>query len=151
MSIAIEMRKIFLIVSVFGIVLSFSGIKNIHKQQVPNFQGHWRWAGNASSDRYNFELTIVQNGSDIKGYHSIVAMAGDRVDYGGDPDSGNEPSIVGKIENDVVTITFESGYYPNSGGTATLRFIAPNKIEWNVIKRVKSGGFFPDRAILMRE
>ncbi len=147
------MRKIFLMIIVSGLVLSFSGIKNIHKQQVLNFEGHWGWIRNASSNRYNFELTILQNGNKIKAYHSIVAMAGNKIDYGGNPDSGDDPSIAGKIENDIATVTFGSPFMSSADdeGIATLTFIAPDKIKWKTVKEIDGENYFPDEAILVRE
>ena len=133
------MRKIFLIVIASGVLLSFFRMKGTKKQQMPNFQGTWNWIDNESSKRYNFVLTIVdQKNNQIKGYHDIVAQGGNKIDTAGFEDEGGY-SISGKVENSVATVYFKSGYDLNAGGTATLKFIASDKIEWKVIKRVKGG------------
>ncbi len=100
--------------------------------------------------RYNFVLTIVfQNSNQIKGYHDIVAQGGNRIDTAGFEDGGDY-SISGRVENNVATVHFKSGYDLYAGGTATLIFIAPDKIEWKIIKDNGGQHYFPDRAILVR-
>ena len=147
------MRKVFLMLAVSVIALSFSGTRSTKERQIPNFQGEWGWIRNATSNRYNFHLTITQSGTIIKGYHSIVALAGNKIDCGGDPDSGDDPSITGKIENGIATVTFDSSFMRpgDEEGRASLKFVAPNKIEWKIIKDTGGENYFPDKAILVRE
>lgn len=145
------MRKIFLIVIVSGIILSFSGIKNIKKQQASNFQGNWEWIQNENNDRYNFSLIItVQYSNHIEGYHLAVSQGGLKMDYA-DPELWDNPSINGTIEGNIATVIFESSFTPNKTGKAILTFIAPNKIKWKTVKEIDGENYFPDEAILVRE
>ncbi len=146
--------KVFILI-LSGIIgeVSFMSINkrtlNEKKSQQIDFSGKWKWEKN---DRYStFSLTLEQVGNSINGYHCAISQNGNKIDCWGIDD--NEYSIIGKIRNDLATITIKS-YFSNNiekdTGIATIRFINPNKIEWKITKDTEGQNYFPKKAILVR-
>ena len=148
------MKRIFLIIIFATIAVTDSSFLVVHdtiNQEQPNFKGEWEWLQNKENNRYNFSLTIAsQIRNKIEGYHLAVSQGGRKIDYASS-DLWDHPSIKGKVFNGIATITFESSFTLNKTGIATLKFIAPDKIEWNTVKEIDGENYFPNKAILVRE
>ena len=91
------------------------------------FTGLWADEGN---DVRAFSLDLKQNGNQITGYHSAVALRGSRIDA--ILPSEESPSIAGFIENGVALVWFKSGYGGGGGGRAILS-LAGNQISWRIV------------------
>src|ERR1700712_295435 len=95
------------------------------------FGGHWGMETKMSS----FSIDIKQSGKTITGTHVSVQQNGNRIDDGKGP---NEASLTGTVNDaGIATVTFTSGYGINNTGIATIKPIAADKLEWQIITKPK--------------
>lgn len=132
------MKNLTAIVLMFVIALSSFTISKA------GFTGKW----GTSTKTSDFELTLKQTGSTITGSHVSVMQNGNRLDAGADEKGVTITGVINKAE--LATVTFTSGY-TNKTGTATIKLIAGNKLEWNIVKEPQGEYYIPKHAILSRE
>ena len=104
------------------------------------FTGRW---GTKDKKDGDFTIDLVQTDNQIQGYHSAVALHGNRIDAVL-PEEG-KPSIAGTVIDNIASVQFRSGY-SSATGDATITH-QNNKLVWT-INSSTPGHYFPGSAVL---
>jgi hypothetical protein len=102
-----------------------------------SLDGHWE------DTAANFSLDLGQDWKNIFGHHTVVAQNGSKID-------SLDISISGLLQGDVANVEFHSSF-TDSVGTATITYIDPNTIHWNIVKPPDGEFYLPAEATLVRK
>jgi len=116
----------------FSICLWITSFTNAYCQT--DFTGGWV-SDNKTSD--SFSLNITQLNNIITGYHCGTADNGNFIDC-----SFEDKSINGIVKGDSALITFISSYC-DKPGTAIIKKINPNQIQWKIINKPDGPFYIP--------
>lgn len=105
--------------------------------------GPWQWEQGQES----LDLTLVQHGNEITGYHSAVGERGMKVDEV--LEASGKPSITGAIKGNVATVQFRSGYPDSTGGGTARLTLRGAYLYWQIIKS-EGEHYLPKTARLTR-
>jgi hypothetical protein len=122
-------------------LLSLWCIFTVNTKCQTNFSGAW----NYSNDYLSFTLDLTQNGNLITGNHCAVADSANIIDCHNPED--DDKTISGVINGDSILVTFKSEYCLKQG-TAIIKKITANRIQWFITKEPDGLSYLPDSVVL---
>jgi hypothetical protein len=98
----------------------------------------------STNRNFPFDLTLVQEGTQLKGWHCATVLDASRTDCV--EDDNPEPSVEGNITGNTATLRFVSGY-SNAAGQATL-IDSGDSLTWHITESPTAEFYLPQQATL---
>lgn len=131
-------------------------IPALAQDRSPPFEGEWeiKYSCEGATEPYIercrqgvrdvFNLSLIQQGQRVCGYHLVTGHLGNRVDEGDLGPPG--PSVTGFASGNVATLNYRSARTEEMGQARLTR--TGDTIIWHVLRPLHDDNWFPDDAVL---